>query len=61
MNQQREVIYTLRREAMLEDSEALIEEFLDDSLMDIYASVGRGEPDPEVADEVLAELEDVFS
>ena len=40
MNQQREVVYTLRRDAMFSQNvEHLIEEFLDDVLSDIYEPV----------------------
>ncbi len=61
MNQQREVIYSLRREAMLDDPAELWDEFLDDLLMDIFEPLRGREPNEEIRDATLAELEDTFN
>ncbi|GHV54756.1 protein translocase subunit SecA [Deltaproteobacteria bacterium] len=64
MNQQREVIYSLRRETMLtEDSETLAMEFLDDVIADIYAPVfaAKGELEPEQEESVAARLTEVVN
>ena len=61
MNQQREVIYSLRREAMLDDPVELWDEFIDDILMDIFEPLRGREPNEEIRDATLAELEDVFN
>lgn len=61
MNQQREVIYSLRREAMLDDPVDLWDEFIDDILMDIFEPLRGREPNEEIRDATLAELEDVFN
>ena len=61
MNKQREVIYSLRREAMLDDPVELWDEFIDDILMDIFEPLRGREPNEEVRDATLAELEDVFN
>ena len=61
MNQQREVIYSLRREAMLDDPLELWDEFLDDLLTDIFEPLRGREPKEEVSEAVLAELEEVFN
>ncbi|MBD5553326.1 MAG: preprotein translocase subunit SecA [Desulfovibrio sp.] len=64
MNQQREVIYTLRRELMVEpDLEPVLEEFLDDVLDDVYAPLDSASPDTqkEVEQAIDARLRDVFN
>ena len=64
MNQQREVIYTLRREAMMEPQlDASFEEFLDDILDDIYAPVeaNKAGPDADTTEEAWSRLRDVFN
>ena len=64
MNQQREVIYTLRRELMVEeDLEPVLQEFMSDVLDDVYsplASVPADEQDDARAAS-LARLRDVFN
>lgn len=62
MNQQREVIYTLRRDAMNDDSESIVEEFVRDVLDGIYAPVGDGksEVDEETKELAIAQLKDIF-
>ncbi len=66
MNQQREVIYALRRESMQSDDEGLVsmlKEFRDDLLDDIYAALDSVEGDrlEEVRASVRARLEDCFN
>ncbi len=65
MNQQREVIYTRRREIMtLDDLEPMIMGFVDDLLEDIMAAVeesGKQGPDEETARGVKSRLEEVFA
>jgi len=55
MSQQREVIYTLRRELMMEaDIESIVEEFLDDVLEEIYAPLENVPEDGRADAEALA-------
>ncbi len=64
MNQQREVIYSLRREFMVqEDLSAILDEFMDDLLTDAYSSLANVSPSdlPEERRTVLAHLKDVFN
>ncbi len=63
MNQQREVIYTLRRDFMqMEDLEPAVEEFTADVLDDAYGPLLTGEtPSQEAQDAVRARLRDVFT
>lgn len=64
MNQQRTVIYSLRRELMREaDLEPIMREYLGDLLDDIYASVeiSRSMPDPEEEKDILIRLRDVMN
>lgn len=64
MNQQRTVIYSLRRELMREaDLESIVREYLGDLLDDIYASVeiSRSMPDPEEEKDILIRLRDVMN
>ena len=60
MNQQREVIYSLRKEAMLEDPEELLEEFREDLLDDIFDQLPSRDDkvDEETRSAVMAELEE---
>ena len=64
MNQQREVIYALRRELMTEpDLDPVLDEFLGDILDDAYAPLLKASPDgaEETRQATLARLRDVFS
>ena len=64
MNQQREVIYALRRELMVEDDLApVLEEFLSDVLDVVYAPLDSATPDTlsETQAMVMARLRDVFN
>ncbi len=64
MNQQREVIYSLRREAIQqEDVESTIHEFMDDALGDIYAPyvAARGTLVPEQQEAVQLRLQEIFN
>jgi preprotein translocase subunit SecA len=66
MNQQREVIYSLRRDLMTaEDLEATVEEFIDDLLAEVYepltAKKGRNESSGEVQSMIRAKLDEVFA
>ncbi len=65
MNQQREVIYTRRREIMtLEDLEPMIMGFVDDLLEDILAPMdegGKDDPDEETLQGMKARLDEVFA
>ncbi len=64
MNQQREVIYSLRRETMMnEDSEGMVLEFLDDVIGDIYEPVyaSKGNLEPEQESVVAARLTEVLN
>ncbi|WP_027369262.1 preprotein translocase subunit SecA [Desulfovermiculus halophilus] len=65
MNQQREVIYTQRREIMtLQDVEPMIQGFVHDLLEDILAPVeeaGKDGPDQETVQGVKVRLDEVFA
>ncbi|MFW6415195.1 MAG: SEC-C metal-binding domain-containing protein, partial [Thermodesulfobacteriota bacterium] len=65
MNQQREVIYTRRREVMMaEDLEVYINDFIDDLLEEMYSpfeSKGKDQPDEETRDILRSKLEEVFA
>ena len=64
MNQQREVIYSLRRELMeSDDLEPLVQEYLDDLLDDYFSPVEnvKGKPDKEIADAVASRLDEILS
>ncbi len=64
MNQQREVIYTLRRDTMNQtDQEATVLEFMDDVMDDIYEPVHAAKDDlePDQAEAVLGRLAEVFN
>jgi len=64
MSQQREVIYTLRRELMMEeDVESLVGEFLDDALEEVYAPLESSPEDGRADAEALtlARLREIFS
>ncbi|SBW08886.1 preprotein translocase subunit, ATPase [uncultured delta proteobacterium] len=64
MNQQREVIYSLRRETMMaEDSEGMVLEFLDDVINDIYEPVfaSRDNLEPEQEAVVISRLTEVLN
>ncbi len=61
MNQQREVIYSLRRDAMNQENvEGIAEEFLDNILANIYADYepNKGSHDKEREEELLERLQD---
>ncbi len=64
MNQQREVIYALRRELMVEDDLApVLEEFLSDVLDVVYAPLDAAAPDAleETRAAVMARLREIFT
>lgn len=64
MNQQREVIYSMRRDTMLsEDAEGTVLEFLDDVISDIYEPVyaSRDSLEPEQEDVVISRLTEVLN
>lgn len=64
MNQQREVIYTLRREFMVEeDLDPVLDEFLNNILDEAYAPLEAAAPDAldETRATVLSRLRDVFN
>ena len=64
MNQQREVIYALRRELMVEDDlSPVLEEFLSDVLDVVYAPLDAATPDnlAETQAAVMARLRDIFN
>ncbi|WP_165076776.1 MULTISPECIES: preprotein translocase subunit SecA [unclassified Desulfovibrio] len=64
MNQQREVIYALRRELMVEDDlSPVLEEFLGDVLDVVYAPLDAATPDTlaETQAAVMARLRDIFN
>ena len=64
MNQQREAIYTQRREAMTaEDLDLMVDSFLEDLLDDTYGPVeaAKGKPDEETSEAVIARVDDVFN
>ncbi|MBQ4132365.1 MAG: preprotein translocase subunit SecA [Desulfovibrionaceae bacterium] len=58
MNQQREVIYSLRREAMLDDPAELLDEFREDMLDAFFDQIPSGQKlDEETRNALMAELE----
>jgi preprotein translocase subunit SecA len=62
MNQQREVIYALRRELMVEeDLEPVLEEFLGDVLDNEYAPVAGGSPNDEAGAAAFNRLREIFN
>jgi preprotein translocase subunit SecA len=64
MNQQREVIYSLRRDAIYrEDIEPAILEFLDNALNDLYEpyTAAKGKLPDEQADWLLGRLQEIFN
>ena len=64
MNQQREVIYSLRRDAIRsEDTEPAVMEFLDDALNDMYQSylAAKGNLPEEQAEWLMGRLQEVFN
>jgi preprotein translocase subunit SecA len=64
MNQQREVIYSLRRDAInREDTESAVMEFLDDTLNEMYSAydAARGKLTPEEEEQLNARLQEVFN
>ncbi len=64
MNQQREVIYTLRRDIMMNESqEELIQEFLDDLMDALYEQWNATKPEDrkELAESLPAQLDEVFN
>ncbi len=64
MNQQREVIYTLRRELMVEDDlEPVLNEFMSDVLDDAYGPLDNTAPDdlPDTRRAIMARLREVFN
>ncbi|MDL2216932.1 SEC-C domain-containing protein, partial [Desulfovibrio sp. OttesenSCG-928-M14] len=64
MNQQREVIYSLRRDAIMqEDIEETVMEFLDDALNEIYGPyvAAKGNLDGEQAEWLMGRLQEVFN
>ena len=63
MNQQREVIYSLRRDAIMQaDMQETVQEFMDDSLSEIYApyEASRGNLESEQEDLIRTRLQEVF-
>ena len=66
INQQREVIYSLRREFMTtEDMQPTVEEFVDDLLMDVYEPLENKKNHAELVEElrtmVRAKLDEIFA
>lgn len=64
MNQQREVIYTLRRELMIEeDLDPVLNEFMSDVLDDAYGPLHNAAPDdlPDTRRAIMARLREVFN
>ncbi len=64
MNQQREVIYTLRRELMVEaDLTPVLDEFMGDVLDDVYAPLARAGADgaQDLREAALGRLRDIFN
>ncbi|MBO4300127.1 MAG: preprotein translocase subunit SecA [Desulfovibrio sp.] len=64
MNQQREVIYTLRRELMIEeDLTPVVQEFLGDVLDDVYGPLADVRPDgmADAQNSAMSRLRDVFN
>lgn len=61
MNQQREVIYTQRREIMVnKDLEEMTESFVDELVDDAYTPLKAKEPDEEARQEVRVSLGEIF-
>ncbi len=61
MNQQREVIYTQRREIMAsKDQEEMVESFVHDLVEDVYAPVQDKDADDEARQEVRTRLGEIF-
>ena len=63
MNQQREVIYSRRRELMGSDEpEAFVQEHIEDIVDEIFAPFAalKGEPDPELLEVAAAQIEDIL-
>ena len=64
MNQQREVIYSLRREVMVtETPEALIEGWIDELLDEVFEPLAssKGDHDPEELEATAARIEEMFT
>ena len=64
MNQQREVIYSMRRETMMtEDAEGMVLDFLDEIINDVYEPVfaSRNSLEPEQEELVQARLVEIFN
>ncbi|AGW14821.1 preprotein translocase subunit SecA [Megalodesulfovibrio gigas] len=62
MNQQREVIYSLRREIMESQTvETLVHDYVGDILDDIFSVLDQGKGDRETEDAVRARLEESFA
>ncbi len=64
MNQQREVIYSLRREVMVtETPEALIEGWIDELLDEVFEPLAssKGDHDPEELEAATARIEEIFT
>jgi preprotein translocase subunit SecA len=64
MNQQREVIYSLRRDTISQENiEPAVMEFLDDTLTDTYESyvVAKGNLEEDQAEALMSRLQDVFN
>ncbi|MDR0816047.1 MAG: preprotein translocase subunit SecA [Desulfovibrio sp.] len=62
MNQQREVIYALRRDLMVEEVlDSVVDEFLGDVLDNEYAQIGNAGPDAEQEATALARLREIFN
>jgi preprotein translocase subunit SecA len=64
MNQQREVIYSLRRDTISQENvEPAVMEFLDDALTDMYESyvAAKGNLEGEQAEWLMSRLQDVFN
>jgi preprotein translocase subunit SecA len=64
MNQQREVIYSQRREIMgIKNLEELVREFVTDLVAEVYDPIAqsKGEPDEETRAMVASKLEEVFN
>ncbi|MCA1946143.1 MAG: preprotein translocase subunit SecA [Desulfovibrio sp.] len=62
MNQQREVIYSLRREIMeSQDLEPMVHDFVGDMLEDIFGTLEQAKGDKETEDAVRARLEESFA
>ena len=63
MNQQREVIYSLRRDAIMQaDMQETVQEFMDDTLAEIYSTyeAARGNLEPDQEELIRSRLHEVF-